>query len=241
MNANTTNGASRGVGLMASNARSGNDLIGTLSQMKPENYTPDINALNSLANEQSILNSYQSKAAERQTDPNLAATRALQQQDVKNTYENAVNGNIPTALKNQFIRAGLTEGLTTTGNVAPGTQGLSNLGNVFGNNFLNYQNQIRQMAGQYLNDNPQQSAGLDPGSALNLTVQGKQNNVNTNNAFRQNLAQAMVNNQGNQSNMANSMFSGALNEGAANAASKGALQGAWIGALGNVVGGLAKI
>lgn len=225
---------------MQSQAQMGNDTLATIGKMTPENYNPDINSLNSLANQQALLNSYQSKAAERETDPNLAAARALQQKDMLDTYQGATSGNIPVALKNQMLRAGLTEGLTSSGNVAQGSRGLADLGNIFGTNYLNYQNQIRQMAGQYLQNNPMQSAGLDPASALNLTVQGKQNNVNTNNAFKQNLAQGMLNNNANQANTANSMFSGALQEGASNAASRGALQGAWIGALGNVAAGAAS-
>lgn len=235
-----SNSSQYGGSLLESNNNANNSLISTLAQMRPQTYEPDINSLNKLANQQAILNSEQSKAAEAETNPNLAATRALQQSDIQNTYNNAVSGDIPVALKNQFLKAGLTEGLQNTGNVAPGTAGLSNLGNIFGQNYLNYQNQIRSMANQYLGENPLQSAGIDPSSALNLTVGGKQNTTNTNNAFQQQLGQAMVNARGNQTNLANSLFSGAVNEGNSNAAQSNALKGAWIGFLGQAAGAAAK-
>lgn len=240
-----SNQAKYGVGMLGAENTRQQSLLDMVAKTAPERVNIDYNRLNTLGKDYGYLNAMQSKALERQVDPNNAAIREGLAADMAKTQHDAATGNLPVELKNQMLRAGLTEGLGTTGNVKQGSQGLSNLGNIYGTKFLDYQNMVRQMAGQYLQANPLAAAGLDPSSAMNLFQTNQQDNANLTNSWRQQLLQAQGNSNATMSNMGGQLFSGAVNEGNSNTQAKNADAGQKIAAgaaiAGTVVLGAAAI
>lgn len=212
------------------------DMLDLMQRTTPEKVHLNLNDYDKLINTYALLNSYQSKAAERETDPEQAAARDLMAKDFLSTYDNALKGNMPKGVQNALMTAGLEDQAATGTKLAPGSRGVATVQNFYGRGANDYINQVRGMLSDYLTRNPQRSAGLDPGSAAQMRLQETTDNANLENQFRQQNLGATVAANNNMSTLRGNIAQAMAAQSAASGANRSAGMGSMIGALTSLAG-----
>jgi len=156
----------------------------------PKIYTPDIPGLQQMAVNEATINAANKRALEKVMSPDAAALRE----------------NLPKALSEELQMFG---GAGSTGPSATGVYNditKQNLARLFGTGFspdstvgrsglfdantmqgLQLKRQAMQDASSYLQQNPQQQAGIDPGQLIAMQEAAKQQGIAQQNAFKQNV------------------------------------------------------
>lgn len=245
MKASTSSSVQNLSPMIGTESRRGQDMLDLMQRTPPEKVHLNLNDYDKLINQFALINEYKSKAAEQETNPELAAARQLNDQDLLKTYQGTINGDLPVSVQNALASAGLENQIGTGTRIAPGSKGKATLTELYGRGTNDYVNSIRGMMSQYLASRPRQNAGLDPSSAANMRLGNVQDNANVENAFRQQLMSATMGANQNRSNLAASFGNAAAAQGAGNAAAKNSSAGATLGAVAGtaaaVIGGAAVI
>lgn len=232
----TTDSSSSLASLIASETGRQQSLLDMIAKNPPTYLNFNLNDLNDLVEEQSLLNAYKSKAAERELSPEVAATRDATDREIADTFQKAMAGELPEGVQNALIKAGLQSSLAVGGRRGNNTLGSGSAERVFGLNANDYLNDVRNRTLQWLQTKEKPVVGIDPSSAANLRIGEKESNVNAENLFKQNLVNSTLASDANRSNLATSSLMAAIQEAQSNNASKNYARNQALGIGTNLLG-----
>lgn len=239
---NTTNFSSQVAPMIGAESSFQQSLLDMMAKATPQ-FTPlDVNGLNKIVNDQSLLSALQSKMAERQLDPALAQMRETENQDLLGDYENAKSGNLPVGVQNALVRAGLGAAANAGSTISPTSIGKGSAERVFGQGSTEYLDKLRNLVMNKTSSTARPQVSLDPGAAADITASNVRDRDNLNNQFQQQLLQATGQAHTNLSNFGQSLVQGGIREGLGNTAAKNAKQAQFISSLsggaGSAIGGM---
>lgn len=169
----------------------GNNLIKAALKAPPEVRTADVSALQETAKRQAELNGLNRNALEESINPDVAAAR----KELASQISGDLAGGPSTELSNLWLKKGLADIIATGASTDSGFAH-SALADSTRSDYIADRTRLQGNAAALLAANPQQDAGIDPGSLAQLEHDTKGGNMDARDAFRASILAAL----GNQAN-----------------------------------------
>lgn len=224
----------------SSEAARGNNLLDTIARTPPTHMNVDLPGLDKLVEQYGYLNEYKKRAAEKELNPEVAAMRELQNKDFLSTYKNATEGELPSGVQRALTRAGLGAALQGGSNIGEGTLGTGTATRVYGAGNVDYLNSIRDLISRYLSTKEEPNVAIDPSTAAQLRIGENETNLNLDNAAKQQLLQATLDEGRNQGGIAGNTMQSAIAEAQSANAAKNASKGQMLGLFSSLLGTAAQ-